>query len=149
MRPQHNTPQHAAARSNTLQHNTLQHSTPQHAATQHAAARRSTLQHLESAPVLQRPAPCTRRLLLAAPPVKRAAQRALLGSYSYAGSKTARTRFRTHAIAAQSGANSGGNTAQVDVELPGDGGIFCTALLALACGRAMLDVSEIERDSAG
>ena len=36
-------------------------------------------------------------LLLAAPPVKRTVQRALLGSYSYAGAKTARTLFRIHA----------------------------------------------------
>ena len=72
-------------------------------------------------------------VLLAVPPIKRAAQRHLLGSYSYAGSKTARTIFRIHAV-------GGAKTARVDMELPGDGGIFATALLATACARAMLDV---------
>ncbi len=76
-------------------------------------------------------------LLLAVPPVKRAARRLLLGSYSYAGSRAARTRFRTRAVAAVDGACP---AAQVELVLPGDGGIYATALLALTCGRAMLDV---------
>ena len=61
----------------------------------------------------------------------------MLGSYSYAGSRAARTRFRTRAVAAVDGACP---AAQVELVLPGDGGIYATALLALTCGRAMLDV---------
>lgn len=103
-------------------------------------------------------------LLLAAPPLKRAAQRSLLGSYSYAGAKTARTVFRTRVVAAAAtplpayvrntgaayvrGASRGGaRTARVDMVLPGDGGIFATALLATSCARAMLDVLDGREES--
>ena len=56
----------------------------------------------------------------------------MLGSYSYAGAKTARTLFRIHAVGAKT-ARGGAKTARVELDLPGDGGIFATALLALAC----------------
>jgi len=83
-------------------------------------------------------------LLLALPPLKRAAQRLLLGRYSYGGSRTATTRFCTRAVAvapaAAASASTGTSSATVELQLPGDAGIYATALLALTSARAMLAV---------